>query len=136
MKRFSSLMRSIFQKISKYAETAWGQLCYIFSRAVYGKLMRFALLYHPYDYSRRRIQYYRFTVFALGYNLYEASDLHWLHTTISNFKAFLLGTYHSRCVHLQSYMDEFCFRFNRRNISNQLFLRLTRTVATSYILLC
>lgn len=73
---------------------------------------------------------------ALSYNLYEAGDLHWLHTAISNFKAFLLGTYHGRCVHLQSYMDEFCFRFNRRNTGNQLFLRLTRAVATSCALLC
>ena len=73
---------------------------------------------------------------ALNYNLYEAGDLHWLHTAISNFKAFLLGTYHGRCVHLQSYMDEFCFRFNRRNTANQLFSRLTRAVATSCALLC
>ena len=73
---------------------------------------------------------------ALKYSLYEAGDLHWLHTAISNFKAFLLGTYHGRCVHLQSYMDEFCFRFNRRNTANQLFFRLTRAVATSCTLLC
>ena len=69
----------------------------------------------------------------LNYNLYEAGDLHWLHTVISNFKAFLLGTYHGRSTHLQSYMDEFCFRFNRRTTGNQLFLRLTRAVATSCV---
>ena len=68
-------------------------------------------------------------------HLYKAGDLHWLHTVISNFKAFLLGTYHGRCVHLQSYMDEFCFRFNRRNTEDQLFFRLTRAVATSCALL-
>lgn len=67
---------------------------------------------------------------------YEVGDLHWLHTVISNFKTFLLGTYHGRCVHLQSYMDEFCFRFNRRNTSDQLFFRLTGAVATSCALLC
>lgn len=71
----------------------------------------------------------------LNYNLYEAGDLHWMHTVISNFKAFLLGTYHGRAVRLQSYMDEFCFRFNRRNTGNQLFLRLIRAVATSCALL-
>ena len=69
----------------------------------------------------------------LNYNLYEAGDLHWLHTVISNFKTFLLGTYHGRVTHLQSYMDEFCFRFNRRTTGNQLFLRLTRAVATSCV---
>ena len=67
---------------------------------------------------------------------YEVGDLHWLHTAISNFKTFLLGTYHGRCVHLQSYMDEFCFRFNRRATGDQLFSRLTRAVATSCALLC
>ena len=73
---------------------------------------------------------------TLSYKLYETGDLHWLHTVISNFKAFLMGTYHGRCVHLQSYMDEFCFRFNRRNTPNQLFFRLIRAVATSCVLLC
>ena len=29
---------------------------------------------------------------------YEPGDLHWLHKTISNLKAFLLGTYHGRCT--------------------------------------
>lgn len=73
---------------------------------------------------------------TLDHKLYEVGDLHWLHTAISNFKALLLGTYHGRCVHLQSYLDEFCFRFNRRNTGNQLFFRLTRAVATSCALLC
>ena len=44
---------------------------------------------------------------------YEPGDLRWLHKAISNLKAFLLGTYHGRCTQLQSYLDEFCFRFNR-----------------------
>ena len=73
---------------------------------------------------------------ALSYSRCEAGDLQRLHTAISNFKTFLLGTYHGRCVHLQSYMDEFCFRFNRRNSANQLFFRLTRAIATSCALLC
>lgn len=71
----------------------------------------------------------------LNYSIYEAGDLHWLHTVISNFKTFLMGTYHGRMTELQSYMDEFCFRFNRRTTGNQLFLRLTRAVATSCALL-
>ena len=45
---------------------------------------------------------------------YETGYLHWLHKAISNLKAFLLGTYHGRCTQPQSYLDEFCFRFNRR----------------------
>ena len=62
---------------------------------------------------------------------YETGYLHWLHKAISNLKAFLLGTYHGRCQQLQAYLDEFCFRFNRRNTSDQIFSRLTRAVATS-----
>lgn len=62
---------------------------------------------------------------------YETDDLHWLHKAISNLKAFLLGTYHSRCTKLQAYLDEYCFCFNRRMTGNQIFLRLTRAVATS-----
>ena len=53
-----------------------------------------------------------------------------------NLKAFLLGTYHGRCTQLQAYLDEFCFRFNRRKTGDQIFIRLTRAVATSCGLLC
>lgn len=73
---------------------------------------------------------------TLSYKLYETGDLHWLHTAISNFKTFLLGTCHGRCIHLQSYMDKVCFRFNRRNAGEQLFFRLTRAVSASCALLC
>lgn len=62
-------------------------------------------------------------------------DLKWLHKAISNLKAFLLGTYHGRCTKLQPYLDEFCFRLNRRHAVGQLFPRLARAVATSCVLL-
>ena len=48
-----------------------------------------------------------------------------LHTFISNFKAFIIGTYHgAERVHLQLYHDEFCFRFNRRRYRESMFERL------------
>jgi hypothetical protein len=51
--------------------------------------------------------------------------LKWLHTMISNAKAFIGGTYHGLASkHLQSYLDEFCFRTNRRRFEGQLFNRL------------
>jgi len=51
--------------------------------------------------------------------------LHWLHTIISNMKAFIGGTYHGLDrKHLQRYLDEFCYRFNRRKFAGQLFNRL------------
>ena len=68
---------------------------------------------------------------ALDAKKYEPGNLHGLHKAISNLKAFLLGTYHGRCTQLQAYLDEFCFRFNRRKTGNQIFMRLARAVAAS-----
>jgi transposase-like protein len=51
--------------------------------------------------------------------------LRWLHTVISNLKAFICGTYHGLGrKYLQRYFDEFCYRFNRRMYEKQLFGRL------------
>lgn len=48
-----------------------------------------------------------------------------LHNVIGNVKAYIQGTYHGLgSVYLQSYFDEFCFRFNRRFSPNELFDRL------------
>ena len=66
---------------------------------------------------------------------HEPGDLAWVHTAIGNFKAFLLGTYHGSCGDYQPYLDEYCFRFNRRFRPGQLFSRLSRAVATSCALL-
>jgi hypothetical protein len=44
---------------------------------------------------------------------------------IGNTKTFILGTYHGlEKKHLQVYLDEFSYRFNRRNFSGQIFNRL------------
>lgn len=41
--------------------------------------------------------------------------LTWTHILISNAKSFILGTFHGiGKKHLQAYLDEFCYRFNRR----------------------
>ncbi len=54
-----------------------------------------------------------------------SADLHWVHIAISNAKRFLLGTYHGVShKHLQRYLDEFCYRFNRRAWEKQITLRL------------
>ena len=43
--------------------------------------------------------------------------LPWIHRVFSNLKTWALGVYHGlRRKHLQSYLDEFVFRFNRRRI--------------------
>ncbi len=54
-----------------------------------------------------------------------SEDLPWVHIAISNAKRFLLGTYHGVShKHLQSYLDEFCYRFNRRVWEKQIAMRL------------
>ena len=58
--------------------------------------------------------------------------LKWSHTIISNAKAFIAGTYHGLCPkHLQPYLDEFCYRFNRRKFNGQLFNRLLHACAST-----
>lgn len=48
-----------------------------------------------------------------------------LHNIIGNVKAYIQGTYHGLGPdYLQSYFDEFCFRFNRRFNPNEIFDRL------------
>ncbi len=51
--------------------------------------------------------------------------LPWVHIAISNAKRFLLGTYHGVShKYLQAYLDEFCYRFNRRMREGELASRL------------
>jgi len=65
----------------------------------------------------------------------DAEMLHWLHIIIGNAKAFVLGTFHGLGKkHMQSYLDEFCYRFNRRFFHAEIFSRLTCAVTSSSIL--
>lgn len=58
--------------------------------------------------------------------------LKWVHILASNAKAFLEGTYHgTEKKHLQRYLDEFCYRLNRRRWEGQLFDRLLTACACS-----
>ena len=51
--------------------------------------------------------------------------LKWLHRIIGNAKAFINGTYHGTSTkHLQMYLSEFCYRFNRRSFHGSIFDRL------------
>ena len=51
--------------------------------------------------------------------------LKWVHIMISNAKAIYRGTHHGISEkHLQKYLSEFCYRFNRRLNPAQLFDRL------------
>ena len=58
--------------------------------------------------------------------------LKWVHILASNAKAFLLGTFHGiGKKHLQAYLDEFCYRFNRRWWEGELFDRLLTACTAS-----
>jgi len=51
--------------------------------------------------------------------------LPWVHRAFSNAKTWALGVYHGlRRQHLQSYLDEFVFRFNRRRTRHAAFRSL------------
>ena len=49
----------------------------------------------------------------------------WVHIAIANAKRLLLDVYHDiRPEYLQNYLNEFCWKFNRRNFGEALFDRL------------
>jgi hypothetical protein len=51
--------------------------------------------------------------------------LPWVHTIISNCKREFLGTHHSVSrTYLQSYLNEFCYKLNRRGFETDLFDRM------------
>jgi len=59
--------------------------------------------------------------------------LKWVHIAISNAKRTLLGVYHKiKGKYLQAYLDEFCYKLNRRYFGERLFDRLTLAVAKIY----
>lgn len=58
--------------------------------------------------------------------------LRWVHTYISNTKASLLATYHGLSdKYLQRYLDECCYRFNRRFCEHQIFGKLLKACVSS-----
>lgn len=74
-----------------------------------------------------------FKLEAKKYNHAENPDhLKWLHKVISNAKALIDGTFHGLDQkHLQSYLNEFCYRFNRRKFKGELFNRLLSCCAST-----
>ena len=67
----------------------------------------------------------------------DPDHLHWLHTVISNAKAFIAGTFHGLDPkHLQAYLSEFCYRFNRKDFKGHLFNRLLSCCASTHTFTC
>ncbi len=84
--------------------------------------------------SYRKLQKAGYHHEAKVFNPKEDSEhLKWLHTIIGNTKSFINGTFHGLGQkHLQSYLDEFCYRFNRRSFSGELFNRLLSSCLLSH----
>ena len=60
----------------------------------------------------------------------NSEHLKWLHRIIGNAKAFINGTYHGTSTkHLQMYLSEYCYRFNRRSFGGAIFDRLLIAIA-------
>lgn len=70
------------------------------------------------------------------YNPEDKSDfLKWIHVMISNIKSNIEGTYHGLDNHyLQNYLDEFCYRFNRRSLDTPVFDKLLKCCTTEFYL--
>ena len=61
------------------------------------------------------------------------TTLKWIHLVISNAKRTLLGIYHKiKGKYLQNYLDEFCYKLNRRYFGENLFDRLVIAVTHQY----
>ncbi|MDA9320012.1 transposase [bacterium] len=55
--------------------------------------------------------------------------LQWLHIAIANLKRTSLGVYHRiHQEYLRFYLDEFCYKLNRRYFKDRLFNRLVIAV--------
>lgn len=61
------------------------------------------------------------------------TTLKWVHIAIANAKRTLLGIYHKiKGKYLQNYLDEFCYKLNRRYFGERLFDRLAIAITTPY----
>lgn len=63
--------------------------------------------------------YFEENIQELAMTFENKFDMKWINITTSNLKRNLLGIYHVvKTKYLQFYLDEFCFRLNRRNHTN------------------
>ena len=61
------------------------------------------------------------------------TTLQWVHIAIANAKRWLLGIHHMiKGKYFQNYLNEFCYKLNRRYFGNRLFNRTSIAVAKSY----
>lgn len=66
-------------------------------------------------------------------SLSASTNLQWVHIQISNAKRAFLGIYHKISgKNLQRYLNEFCYKVNRRYFGKRLFDRLLIAMGTQY----
>ena len=64
--------------------------------------------------------------------VHNSDHMKWLHRAVSNAKELILGTYHGiKGKHLQAYLDEYSYRYNRRNFQGEWFNRLLSAAVSS-----
>jgi transposase-like protein len=68
------------------------------------------------------------------YNPKETLDyLPWVHIMIGNIKGIIKGVHHGvSSKHLHRFLSEYCYRFNRRFIENNMFINLIKACANTY----
>ena len=55
----------------------------------------------------------------------------WIHIATSNAKKTFLGVYHKmKGIYFQNYLDEFCYKLNRRYFGKYLFERIKIALIT------
>jgi hypothetical protein len=70
----------------------------------------------------------------LSSNETTKTTLKWVHVAISNMKRTFNGIYHKiNAKYLQNYLDEFCYKLNRRYFGKRLFDRLVVALAQNVV---
>jgi hypothetical protein len=84
-------------------------------------------------YSELKSKIQSHTPITIGEDKSKASKLFpWVHTAIGNAKKILEGVHHSTSDdYKQNYLNEFCYKFNRRYFGKRLFERLLIASVTS-----
>jgi transposase-like protein len=104
--------KTVTEKINTWVQE--GSIVYTDKLNVYAKLDRYT---HIAEKSTKTNKY---------------GHLGWYHVVVGNLQNLILGIHHGlESKHLQNYLDEFCWRFNKKNIRTDIFGHLLRQCVQS-----